>query len=142
MSGGGGRSHLGSVPSYLRVGTPLLPVSRGGWHRCGRGGVATILDQSEELARVKQRIRALTERTVERGCTEAEALAAAEMVGRLLERYALSMDEVDLRAAACVVVRVPAGGRRRRPVDTCVPAIARFCGCKVWLEREDDGGAH
>ena len=64
------------------------------------------------------------------------------MVGRLLERYALSMNEVDLRDAACLLARVPAGGKRRRPVDTCVPAIARFCCCKVWLEREDDGDAH
>ena len=102
-----------------------------------RSGVGAILDQSDELARVKQRIRALTERTVARGCTEAEALAAAEMVGRLLERYALSMEEVDLRSDTCVSTRVPAGGRRRRPVDACVPAIAGFCGCKVWLDREE-----
>ena len=53
--------------------------------------------QQDELARVKARIKALAERTVARGCTEAEAMAAAEMVGRLLERYALTMDEIDVR---------------------------------------------
>ena len=31
---------------------------------------------------------------------------------------------------------VQAGGLRGRPIDTCVPAIARFCDCKVWLERD------
>jgi hypothetical protein len=92
--------------------------------------------QDNELSRVKARIRALAERTVSNGCTEAEAMAAADMVGRLLERYALSMEEIDLREARCVQVEVPLPGRQRRPIDGCVPAIARFCDCKVWLARD------
>jgi hypothetical protein len=95
------------------------------------------LSQTTELARVKTRIKALAEKTVGRGCTEAEAMTAAEMVGRLLERYALTMEEVDVRQEPCVQVEVPLGGRRRRPIDGCVPAIARFCDCKVWLARAD-----
>jgi len=91
--------------------------------------------QTDELSRVTARIRALTEKTIANGCTEAEAMAAAEMVGRLLERYALSMDAIEIRTARCVQVAVPIGGRRRRPIDGCVPAIARFCDCKVWLAR-------
>jgi hypothetical protein len=91
------------------------------------------LNQTQELARVKARIKALTEKTVANGCTEAEALSAAEMVGRLLERYALSMDEIEVRSARCVQVEVELGSRRRRPIDGAVPAIARFCDCKVWL---------
>ena len=79
------------------------------------------MSQQDELARVKVRIKALVERTVDRGCTDAEAMAAAEMVGRLLERYALTMDAIDVRQTPCVEARVPAGGLRRRPIDTCVP---------------------
>ena len=56
--------------------------------------------QTTELSRVKARIKALAEKTVSNGCTEAEAMAAAEMVGRLLERYALSMEEIDVRENA------------------------------------------
>ncbi len=93
------------------------------------------MSQAAELARVKSRIKALTEKTVANGCTEAEAMSAAEMVGRLLERYALSMDEIEIRTARCVQAEVPLGGRRRRPIDGCVPTIARFCDCKVWLAR-------
>ena len=93
------------------------------------------MSQTDELSRVKARIKALTEKTIANGCTEAEAMAAAEMVGRLLERYALSMDAIEIRTARCVQVAVPLGGRRRRPIDGCVPAIARFCDCKVWLAR-------
>jgi Protein of unknown function (DUF2786) len=93
------------------------------------------VSQAAELSRVKGRIKALTEKTVANGCTEAEAMAAADMVGRLLERYVLSMNEIEIRTARCVQVEVPLGGQRRRPIDGCVPTIARFCDCKVWLAR-------
>lgn len=93
------------------------------------------MSQAAELSRVKGRIKALTEKTVANGCTEAEAMAAAAMVGRLLERYALSMDEIEIRTARCVQAEVALGGSRRRPIDGCVPIIARFCDCKVWLAR-------
>jgi hypothetical protein len=91
------------------------------------------LSQTDDLSPVKARIKALTDKTVANGCTEAEAMSAAGMVGRLLERYALSMDEIEVRSARCVQVEVHLGSRRRRPIDGCVPAIARFCDCKVWL---------
>ncbi len=94
--------------------------------------------QTTELTRVKARIKALAEKTVSNGCTEAEAMAAAEMVGRLLERYALSMEEIDVREERCVQVEVPIGGKQRRPIDGCVTAIARFCDCKVWISRDAD----
>jgi hypothetical protein len=99
------------------------------------------LNQTQELARIKARIKALTEKTVANGCTEAEAMSAAEMVGRLLERYALSMDEIEVRAARCVQVEVELGSRRRRPIDGAVPAIARFCDCKVWLAPASPAGS-
>jgi hypothetical protein len=91
------------------------------------------LNQTQELSRVKARIRALTEKTVANGCTEAEALSAAEMVGRLLERYALSMDEIEVRSARCVQIEVELASRRRSAIDGAIPAVARFCDCKVWL---------
>lgn len=95
------------------------------------------MTQTSELERAKARIRALAEKTVQNGCTDAEALAAAEMVGRLLDRYMLTMDEVQLRASPCIQAVVPMAGRRRGPIDGCVPAIARFCHCIVWLEEAE-----
>jgi hypothetical protein len=47
----------------------------------------------------------------------------------------LQKDAIEIRTARCVQVAVPLGGRRRRPIDGCVAAIARFCDCKVWLAR-------
>src|SRR4051812_42618605 len=115
--------------SYWRSGGPVDIGSR--W------GTSSTLRQATELIRVKARIKALAEKTVSNGCTEAEAMAAAEMVGRLLERYALSMEEVDVREEPCVQVAVPIGGRQRRPIDGCITTIARFCDCKVWVSRDD-----
>ena len=46
------------------------------------------------------------------------------------------MEEIDVREARCVQIEVPIGGRRRRPIDGCVTAIARFCDCKVWVSRD------
>ncbi len=66
-------------------------------------------------------------------------MSAAEMVGRLLERYAISMEEIELRESRCVQVQIPIGGKKRRPIDGCVTAIARFCDCKVWLTRDPAG---
>jgi len=96
------------------------------------------MSQAVELTRVKARIKALTEKTVANGCTQAEAMSAAEMVGRLLERYALNMDEIEIRASRCMQREVPLGGKRRRPIDGCIVSIARFCGCKVWLAQATD----
>jgi hypothetical protein len=100
------------------------------------------MNQTDELNRVKARIKALAEKTVSNGCTEAEAMSAAEMVGRLLERYALTMEEIDVRAAQCVQLEVKLRGRQRRPIDGCVTAIARFCDCKVWLARGETSASY
>lgn len=100
------------------------------------------MSQSDERQRVKARIKALSLKTISNGCTEAEAMAAAAMVGKLLERYALTMDEIDIREEACVTRAVTLRGRQRRPVDGCIPAIARFCDCRVWLHRDTAGARY
>jgi hypothetical protein len=67
---------------------------------------------------------------------------AAEMVGRLLERYALTMEEIDIREEPCVQVDIPINSKRRRPFDSCVVDIARFCDCKVWMSHGGSGLRH
>lgn len=42
---------------------------------------------------ISRRIRALRAKTVENGCTEAEALAAAELLADLLAKYNMTLDE-------------------------------------------------
>jgi hypothetical protein len=82
-----------------------------------------------------QRIQALREKTVEQGCTEHEALAAAEKVAELLDRYGLSLNSIEQRAQVCAGIGIDTGRRRASPVDDCVPAIAAFFDCRTWAEK-------
>ena len=43
---------------------------------------------------IRRRVRALRQRTTERGFTEAEAMAAAEMLARLEDEYFLAMEAI------------------------------------------------
>jgi hypothetical protein len=96
------------------------------------------MDQQTELAKVKGRIRALAAKTVERGCSEAEAMAAAAKVGELLEIYGLSMSEVELREEACVQTRLAAHGPGRIALRWLFPAVLRFCECRGWTDGRQD----
>jgi Protein of unknown function (DUF2786) len=93
----------------------------------------------EDLARVVQRIQALRAKTVDQGCTEQEALASANKVAELLDRYGLSLSEIELRRQACEGFGIDTGRRRRGVFDACVPSIAAFCDCKVWGETTPAG---
>lgn len=50
-----------------------------------------------ERDKIAARIRALLAKTVENGCTEDEAVAAAEKAAEMLARYNLTVDEVQMR---------------------------------------------
>ncbi len=93
-----------------------------------------------EVDRVIQRIQGLRAKTTDRGCSEAEALSAAAKVSELLARHDLTLDEISVRGSACEGVSVATGRKRRAPVDSCAPAIAGFCDCRVWSEEGADGG--
>ena len=82
-----------------------------------------------ELDRLVQRIRALRAKTVEHGCTEQEALAAAGKVAELLDRYGLSLSEFDLRRQSCEGIGVETDRKRRGPIDDCMATIAAFFDC-------------
>ena len=93
----------------------------------------------EDLARVIQRIQALRAKTVDQGCTEQEALASANKVAELLDRYGLSLSEIELRRQVCEGIGIDTERRRRGAFDSCVPGIASFCDCKVWTETSATG---
>ncbi|MBD0273458.1 MAG: DUF2786 domain-containing protein, partial [Acetobacteraceae bacterium] len=96
------------------------------------------MDQQTELSKVKVRIRALAAKTVERGCSEAEAMAAAAKVGELLDVYGLSMSEVELREEACVQRRAAFAGPARTALRWLYPALLRFCECRGWTDGRQD----
>ncbi len=102
----------------------------GGGARAGTPGSG-----DPELDRLVQRIQGLRAKTVGRGCTEQEAMAAAEKVAELLDRHGLSLSELEFRAQPCEGIGIQTNRRRRAPIDDCIPAIAAFFDCRVWAER-------
>jgi hypothetical protein len=98
------------------------------------GGSPSRRAEDPALERLVQRIQGLRAKTVEQGCTEQEALAAAEKVADLLDRYGLSLSELDVRAQPCEGIGIQTDRRRFAPIDGCVPAIAAFFDCRVWAE--------
>lgn len=90
------------------------------------------MSQQSELERVKGRIRALASRTVDRGCSEAEALAAAQKVGELLEVYGLSMSEVELRQEACIQRQAVFTGPRIQALSAIFLAVIDLTETKGW----------
>lgn len=93
--------------------------------------------QNPALERVIQRIRALQAKTQDAGCTEAEALAAAEKAEELLRRHDVQLTANDIAKATCVGARVPTPRKRREALDNCATAVARFCECRHWLELDE-----
>lgn len=93
----------------------------------------------DELARVIERIRALRKKTVELGCTEQEAMLAAGKVAELLERYGLTLSEVELRKQACEGFGFDTGRKQGAPIDECFRSVAYFCDCATWSEHNAAG---
>lgn len=87
----------------------------------------------DELEKVKQRIHHLSLKTVSNGCTESEALAAAETIGKMLTTYNLTLDEVTLSDEPCITRYFEYNRKRSHPVNFCILAIADFCDCISWF---------
>ncbi|MDQ2803601.1 MAG: DUF2786 domain-containing protein, partial [Pseudomonadota bacterium] len=124
----------GDIPRVVRSIFDELRRRAGGVPGTGRG------DGDADLERLIGRIQALRAKTVDQGCTEQEALAAAEKVAELLDRHGLQLSELDLRRQACAGMGIETGRKRLGPIDDCVPAIAAFFDCRAWAEKDPAGG--
>jgi hypothetical protein len=91
------------------------------------------------LDKLKTRIQALRAKTIDNGCTEDEALSAAAKVAELLDRYDLSLTDVEMRAAPCERREFETYRKKRIPLDDCIGAVAHFCDCRVWREKNPAG---
>ena len=91
------------------------------------------------LDKLKLRIQALRAKTIANGCTEDEALSAAAKVAELLDRHDLSLSDVELRASPCERRVYETHRKKRIPLDDCIGAIALFCDCRVWREKNAAG---
>jgi len=91
------------------------------------------------LDKLKTRIQALRAKTIDNGCTEDEALSAAAKVAELLDRYDLSLTDVEIREAPCERREYETHRKKRIPLDDCIGAVANFCDCRVWREKNQAG---
>jgi hypothetical protein len=94
-----------------------------------------------QLDKLTARIQALSAKTIANGCTEGEALAAAAKVAELLDRYDLTLGDVEMRQAPCRTLAFESRHRKRIPLDECIGAVAALCGCRVWREKGAGGQA-
>jgi len=92
---------------------------------------------STDLDKIKDRIRALAAKTIDNGCTEHEAFAAMEMVGKLLTKYNLCMSDINFSEEVCKARHVDTKRKNRNHMNFVISAIAKFCDCKVWTEKGD-----
>lgn len=97
---------------------------------------------TDKRERIISLVRQLREKTVDRGCTEEEALAAAEKVSQLMADYQLSLTDIkevqdDVYGA---MSKVYAGGSecRRTWHETKLTwmAVADFCDCECWTSQD------
>ena len=94
-----------------------------------------------DLDKLKTRIQGLRAKTTDNGCTEAEAMSAAAKVAELLDRYDLSLTDVEIRDALCERREYETHHNKRIPLGDCIGAIANFCDCRVWRETNPAGAA-
>lgn len=88
------------------------------------------------LDNIKKRIQALSAKTVDNGCTEAEALAAMEKIGSMLAEYNLSMSEVELREESenCIQDCLEIKGKNiNNNIGTLLSSISIFTDTKCWI---------
>lgn len=87
---------------------------------------------SNELSKIKAKILALSLKTVDRGCTEEEAVSAMEKVGELLEVYNLTLAEVHVADERCIQDEVYIGCSRVPAWAHMFVAVGSFTQVKVW----------
>jgi len=66
----------------------------------------------------------------------------ARKVAELLDRHDLSLSDLEIRAEQCEKSAIETGKKTRQPISACIQAIAEYCDCKVWREKDDRGIRH
>jgi hypothetical protein len=88
--------------------------------------------------KIAKRIRDLLSKTTSNGCTEEEAIMAAEKAGELMDKYNLSFSQVQMKEQKCKKgtfhTRNDHTAPRAHEVQIACAAIATYCDCKVWKD--------
>lgn len=96
----------------------------------------TDVDQKKRTD-LLDKISALLNKTSRNGCTEAEAIAAAELAEKMMAKYGLSLAELETvkPGEACEADGTPIGNRRSHEVTHVSSAIADYTNTRYWYSR-------
>jgi hypothetical protein len=96
---------------------------------------------ADKRAALLDKISALLAKTKERGCTEGEALAAAELASKLMTKYGLSLSELESISTpsdVCETDAMTIGRVRAHEVLHVAGAIADYTDTRHWYQRLHD----
>jgi hypothetical protein len=94
-----------------------------------------IQHEESELIKIKRKIRALSAKVTDNGCTEGEAMLAMKKVGELLLQYNLTMDEVTLRQEPCITRTYTTEHKKRNVLWEVFYGLSKLCGVKIYMSR-------
>jgi Protein of unknown function (DUF2786) len=86
---------------------------------------------------VLNKIRALLAKTMENGCSEAEAMAALGKAQAMKDAYAVTEGELNLtKEEKAILRREPPGTKDPHRIKWFLTAaVSKFCNCRCWRER-------
>jgi hypothetical protein len=91
------------------------------------------MNSMEDKAKIANKVRALLAKTTDKGCTEAEAMAAAIKAKALMDEYQINLSEFDLESEGFIRGKAEKAQPYRFNVqDYLAGAIGAFTDCKVW----------
>jgi hypothetical protein len=95
-----------------------------------------------ERESVLNKIRALLAKTMENGCSEAEAMAALGKAQAMKDAYAVTEAELNLtKEEKAILRREPPGTKDPHRIKWfLLGAVTKFCNCEGWRRRRTDGG--
>lgn len=82
---------------------------------------------------ITAKVRALLNKTVANGASEHEAAAAAAKARDIMDRYRLTLTDIEVKAEAIVQETIDRPHQLRvSPADYCLRGISALCGVKFW----------
>jgi len=89
------------------------------------------LTMSLDRKEILKKLKAFSERTVENGCTESEAMAAAKAMQSLQNKYNLTLTELDIELTEYVNEKMKLGNKVRHPVFGALHGLMMFCEVRI-----------
>ena len=96
--------------------------------------------QYEARAKILTRLRLIMNKTVENGCTEAEAMMAAAKVSAIMAEHDIVSSELDFKDETYLADTFDLHRSRAHPIHYCAPSVARYTGTRSYFSKPKHGG--